>query len=97
MKHPQNTPKTPWIEILKTQLNHSLIFWEDASTDTNGQGINVCVHIFLQSAHLCLVRQCVYTDPHEKSSLLNLSLKFHEDPSFCYGDICKIMLNFFNH
>ena len=27
----------------------------------------------------------------------NLSLKFHKDPSFCCGDICKSILTFENH
>ena len=29
--------------------------------------------------------------------LMNLSLKFHEDRSICCGDICNVIMMFFNH
>ena len=53
-----------------------------------------CVHIFASCA-------CIYAQIFPKISLvahysvINLSLKFHEDLIFCWRDICKIECCFF--
>ena len=56
----------------------------------------VCAHINASCGHVCAIIFIInFLLVHYY--LISLSFKFHKDLSFCYGDICKMMLTFFQN
>ena len=56
--------------------------------DANTRVYNSCAHIYARiSMKFKTLTHKIVIDHH---------IKFHEDPKFCYGDICKTILVFFN-
>ena len=87
-------------EIVK---NYQQIFRKDPCIRTRTRGVNVCArvlarrnaraHVYASCARMCAriftknMLMIIYY-------LMNRSLKFHKDRSFCCGDICKTILTF---
>ena len=74
-------------------MEHQINFGEDYTKRKRaGPHYNVCTHIYALCTH-------AFTQNFTKIVLIvhyydmTLSLKFHKDPSFCCGGICKISLN----
>ena len=57
---------------------------------------NVRMHVYASCPRVCAR---IFTKNHLTNLhyLMNISLKFHKDLSFCFGDICKTILPFENH
>ena len=92
--------------IHKKVKNYLLIFCKDLCTHAHTRGVNVrprvlsrrnaCAHIFSSCARVC---SRIFTKNQQiiLYYLMNISLKFHKDPSFHCGDICKTVLTFKSH
>ena len=92
--------------IHKKVKNYLLIFCKDLCTHAHTRGVNVHkrvllqqnarVHIFTSYARVCTR---IFTKNQQiiLYYLMKISLKFHKDPSFRCGDICKTVLTFKSH
>ena len=92
--------------IYKKVKNYLQIFRKDLCTHAHTRGVNVrarvlsrrnaCAHIFSLCAR---VSSRIFTKNQQiiLYYLMNISLKFHKDPSFRCGDICKTVLTFKSH
>ena len=92
--------------IHKIVKNDQKIFRKDPCTHAHTRGVNVCArvlsrrnvraHIFASCAPVCAR---IFTKNQQTILyyLMNITLKFHKDPSFRYGDICKTVLTFKSH
>ena len=84
-------------------MDHQNLFCKDLCTNTRAWTKNVrvrinvhvkmCAHIFMPRMHMFLQKNFMKIVLLVHYYVTTLSLKFHKDPSFCYGDMCKIMLN----
>ena len=89
--------------IYKIVQNYPLIFRKDPFTHAPTQGKNMRTHVLSrQNARAHIYASCVYVCAriYTKNQwiilyyLMNISVKFHKDPSFWCGDICKSVLTF---
>ena len=70
--------------LYKIVKNHQIIFRKDPCTDARTRGVNA--------------RRCEEERTEsEWADAWLLNFKFHKDPSFSCGDICKTILTFKNH
>ena len=90
----------------KIVKNYQKIFRKDLCTYTHSRGINVRGHVLSRRnarAHIftscALVCARIFTKNQQiiLNYLMKKSLKFHKDPSFRCGDICKTVLTFKSH
>ena len=92
--------------IHKIVKNDQKIFRKDPCAHAHTRGVNVCarvlsrrnarVQIFASCAPLCCR---IFTKNQQiiLYYLINIGLKFHKDPSFRCGEICKMVLTFKSH
>ena len=92
--------------IHKIVKNYLMIFLLDPCTDAYTRCVNMRArvlprrnaraHFYTSCARVCAR---IFTKNHLiiLYYLMNISLKFHKDRSFCCGDICKTILTFKNH
>ena len=92
--------------IHKILKNYLLIFRKDPCTHkrTRGENMRACVSSRQNvPAYIYASCVCVCAQIFMKNLLIilyylmNISLKFHKDPSFRCGDICKTVLTFKSH
>ena len=91
--------------IHKILKNYLLIFRKDLCTFAHTRGKNMCTRVSLhQNVRVHIYASCVcgvriFTKNQQTILyyLMNITLKFHKDPSFRYGDICKTVLTFKSH
>ena len=92
--------------IHKIVKNHQMIFCKDPclQTRTRGSNVRTCVllrqnaraHVYASCACVCI---WIFTKNHVMILyyILNMRLKFYEDPRFQCGDICKTILTYKTH
>ena len=92
--------------IHKIVYNYQKIFHKDPRTHAHTRGVNVRGHVLSRRnarAHVYALCALVCVQIFTKNLLIilyylmNISLKFHKDPSFRCGDICKTVLTFKSH
>ena len=92
--------------IHKIVNNYDKKFHKDLCIHPRTQGLNVCALVSSRQnvpAHIYASCVCVCAWIFMKNLLIilyylmNISLKFHKDPSFRCGDICKTVLTFKGH
>ena len=92
--------------VHKIVKNYQKIFRKDPCTHAHTRGVNVCArvlsrrneraHVYATCGHVCgriFTKNVLIIFYY----LINISLKFHKDPSFRCGDICKTVLTFKSH
>ena len=103
--------KTPIFMKFKTYIhkilkNYLLIFRKDPCTHARTRDKNMRARVSYRqnaSAHIYASCMCVCARIFTKNlliilyCLMNISLKFHKDRSFCCRDICKTVLTFKSH
>ena len=92
--------------IHKILKNYLLIFRKDPCTHARTRDKNMRARVSYRqnaSAHIYASCVCVCARIFTKNlliilyCLMNISLKFHKDRSFCCRDICKTVLTFKSH
>ena len=92
--------------IYKIVKNYLLIFCKDPTTQGRTRGKNLNARVSSRQnarAHIYASCVCVCARIFTKNLLMifyylmNISLKFHKDPSFRCGDICKTIMIFKSH
>ena len=87
-------------------LESKMIFHKDPCTDARTLGVSVYARVSSrQNARTYVYVSCagicarIFMKNHLMILyyLMNISLKFHKDLSFCCGNICKTILTFKNH
>ena len=82
------------------------IFRKDPCTNARTRGKNVRAHVSSrQNARAHVYASCARVCARILTKnvvvffyyLMNVSVKFQKDPSFCCGDICKTIMTFKNH
>ena len=90
----------------KIVKNYLLIFRKDPCTHKCTRGENMCACVSSRQnvpTHIYASCVCMCARIFMKNLLIilyylmNISLKFHKDPSFRCGDICKTVLTFKGH
>ena len=92
--------------IHKILKNYLLIFRKDPCTHARTRDKNMRARVSYRqnaSAHIYASCVCVCAQIFTKNQqiilyfLMNIGLKFHKDPCFCCGDICKMVRTFKSH
>ena len=92
--------------IHKTVKIYHKIFCKDPSTHARARDVNVRARVSSQQnarapVYASCARMCAWIFMKNLviicNCLINISFKFHKDPSFSCRDICKTILTFENH